>query len=186
MSNHSDENEVVQSVVESLLQVPESAHAAVRFTTLLLLGELGEWMDKHPAVVGKFSVCINSFLFSFSLFLFSFFFFSEPVLHCVLRSINDPSLAVAASNSLEAITSICRDHVKSHFDILLQVVSALVTLPIPTETAVRVVKGVTKVCSRLPDHQIADALHQLCKIHVDELTRICQVTCQMLQENRYA
>lgn len=55
MSNHSDENEVVQSVVESLLQVPESAHAAVRFTTLLLLGELGEWMDKHPAVVGKFS-----------------------------------------------------------------------------------------------------------------------------------
>lgn len=148
-----DENEVVQSVVESLLQVPESAHAAVRFTTLLLLGELGEWMDKHPAVV-------------------------EPVLHCVLRSINDPSLAVAASNSLEAITSICRDHVKSHFDILLQVVSALVTLPIPTETAVRVVKGVTKVCSRLPDHQIADALHQLCKIHVDELTRICQVENQ--------
>jgi hypothetical protein len=101
--------------------------------------------------------------------------FIEPVLHCVLRSINDPSLAVAASNSLEAITSICRDHLKSHFDILLQVVSALVTLPIPTETAVRVVKGVTKVCSRLPDHQISDALHQLCKIHVDELTRIAQV-----------
>ena len=97
------------------------------------------------------------------------------MLHCVLRSINDPSLAVAASNSLEAITSICRDHLKSHFDVLLQVVSALVTLPIPTETAVRVVKGVTKVCSRLPDHQISDALHQLCKIHVDELTRISQV-----------
>ena len=44
-------------MVESLLQVPETAHGAVRFTTLLLLGELGEWMDKHPAVVG------TSFLF---------------------------------------------------------------------------------------------------------------------------
>lgn len=87
---------------------------------------------------------------------------------------------MAASNSLEAITSICRDHIKSHFDVLLQVVSALVTLPIPTETAVRVVKGVTKVCSRLPDHQLPDALHQLCKIHVDELTRISQVILTFL------
>ncbi len=43
----------MQSVIESLLLVPESAHAAVRFTTLLLLGELGDWMDKHPAVVGE-------------------------------------------------------------------------------------------------------------------------------------
>lgn len=46
---------MVQNVVESLLQVPETAHAAVRYTTLLLLGELGEWMDKHPVVVGKCS-----------------------------------------------------------------------------------------------------------------------------------
>ena len=160
---------MVQSVVESLLQVPETAHGAVRFTTLLLLGELGEWMDKHPAVVG------TSFLYYTNTRLLIQLWFSEPVLHCLLRSINDPSLAVAASNSLEALTSVCRDHVTSHFDILLQVVSALVTLPIPTDTAVRVVKGVTKVCSRLPDHQITDALHQLCKIHVDELTRICQV-----------
>lgn len=53
-----DENEVVQSVVESLLQVPETAHGAVRFTTLLLLGELGEWMDKHPAVVGMHFSCM--------------------------------------------------------------------------------------------------------------------------------
>lgn len=102
-------------------------------------------------------------------------FYAEPVLHCILRSINEPSLAVAACNSLEAVASICRDHVTSHFDILLQVVNALVTLPIPTDTAVRVVKGITKVCGRLPEHQINDALHRLCKVHVDELTRICQV-----------
>ena len=48
-----DENEVVPSVVEALLQVPETAHASVRFTTLLLLGELSEWLDRHPAFVGK-------------------------------------------------------------------------------------------------------------------------------------
>ena len=44
---------MVPQVVEALLQVPETAHAAVRFTTLLLLGELSDWMDKHPTVVRK-------------------------------------------------------------------------------------------------------------------------------------
>jgi hypothetical protein len=58
---------VVQSVIESLLLVPESAHAAVRFTTLLLLGELGEWMDKHPAVVGKALLLID--LINYYLFI---------------------------------------------------------------------------------------------------------------------
>lgn len=145
-----DENEVVPQVVEALLQVPETAHAAVRFTTLLLLGELSDWMDKHPTVV-------------------------QPVLHCLLRSINEPCLSVAASNSLEAIASVCRDHIWTHFDVLLHVVELLVTLPIPTDTAVRVVKGVTKVCSRLPEQQISDALHRLCKIHIDELSRIAQM-----------
>lgn len=48
-----EENEVVPSVVEALLQVPESAHPAVRYTTLLLLGELAEWLEKHPKFVGK-------------------------------------------------------------------------------------------------------------------------------------
>lgn len=40
-------------MVEALLQVPETAHAAVRHTTLLLLGELGEWMEKHATVIGS-------------------------------------------------------------------------------------------------------------------------------------
>ena len=52
-SKFRDENEVVPQVVDALLQVPDTAHAAVRHTTLLLLGELSEWIDKHPATVGQ-------------------------------------------------------------------------------------------------------------------------------------
>ena len=103
-------------------------------------------------------------------------FRSEPVLNVVLRSIHEPTLAVAACNSLEAISTICRDHIRSHFAVLLQVVEVLVQLPIPAETAVRVVKGVTKVCSRLDETQLVDGLQRLCKVHVEELTRICQVS----------
>ncbi len=50
------------SVCEALLQVPDTAHSAVRFTTLLLLGELGEWIDKHPTVVGKIKHFLPYFL----------------------------------------------------------------------------------------------------------------------------
>ena len=91
---------------------------------------------------------------------------------------------MAASNALEAIASVCRDHIWTHFDVLLHVVELLVTLPIPTDTAVRVVKGVTKVCSRLPEQQIGDALHRLCKIHIDELSRIAQVIIIILLFHR--
>ena len=101
---------------------------------------------------------------------------TEPVLHCVLQSIRNPVLSVAASNSLEAMCTTCRERLTPHFSTLLQVVEALVTLPIPSELAVKVVKGVTKVSSRLPPDQITNAVHQLCKIHVDELTRISQAS----------
>lgn len=99
------------------------------------------------------------------------------MLHYVLRSIHQPKLAVAAANALEAISSVCRDHIRSHFDVLLRVVEMLSHLPIQAETAVRVVKGVTKVCARLPveDGQLSEALHRLCRLHVEELNRICQV-----------
>lgn len=131
--------------------MPDTAHGAVRYTTLLLLGELSEWIDRNPSVI-------------------------EPVLSCVLQSIRSPSLSVAASNSLEAICSTCREHLTPHFSTLLQVVEALVTLPITSELAVKVVKGVTKVSNRLPPDQITNAVHELCKIHVDELTRISQAS----------
>lgn len=54
-----DENEVVPQVVDALLQVPDTAHVAVRHTTLLVLGELSEWIDKHPPVVGRFTSCFD-------------------------------------------------------------------------------------------------------------------------------
>ena len=48
-----EENEVVPQVVQAVLSIPATAHIAVRYTTLQLLGELCEWMDSHPTVIGK-------------------------------------------------------------------------------------------------------------------------------------
>ena len=40
-------------VVQAVLSIPTSAHIAVRYTSLQLIGELCEWIDKHPQVIGK-------------------------------------------------------------------------------------------------------------------------------------
>jgi len=40
-------------VVEAILNLPENTHIAVRFTSILLLGELCEWIDRHPQSLGK-------------------------------------------------------------------------------------------------------------------------------------
>ena len=109
----------------------------------------------------------------------------------------DPSLSVASANALESISSSCRAHLTSHFDVLLQVVDLISTLSINTETAVcylmltwllsglvyvkgvlsffakvRVVRGVTKVCCRLNVQHFTNALLELCKIHAEPLRKI--------------
>ena len=48
-----EENEVVPQVVQAVLSIPSTAHLAVRHTTLQLIGELCEWIESHPEVIGK-------------------------------------------------------------------------------------------------------------------------------------
>ncbi|CAH2013492.1 unnamed protein product [Acanthoscelides obtectus] len=54
------ENEVVPKVAEAILSIPENTHIAVRYTSVLLLGELCEWIEKHPDTLDpvlNFLVC---------------------------------------------------------------------------------------------------------------------------------
>lgn len=53
-----EENDVVPKVVEALLNLPSDTHIAVRYTSLLLLGELCEWMEKHPQSLGKYRFAV--------------------------------------------------------------------------------------------------------------------------------
>lgn len=47
------ENDVVPKVVEAILNLPENTHIAVRHTSILLLGELCEWIESHPEFLGN-------------------------------------------------------------------------------------------------------------------------------------
>jgi hypothetical protein len=53
--SYSEENDVVPKVVEAILSLPENTHMAVRHTSVLLLGELCEWIERHPQSLGKYN-----------------------------------------------------------------------------------------------------------------------------------
>ncbi|KAH8032052.1 hypothetical protein HPB51_022800 [Rhipicephalus microplus] len=55
-----EENDTVPEVVEAILKLPAESHTAVRHTSIQLLGELCEWIDKHPQYLGSWLVfCLS-------------------------------------------------------------------------------------------------------------------------------
>lgn len=44
---------MVPKVVEAILNLPNDTHIAVRHTSVLLLGELCEWINSHPQSIGN-------------------------------------------------------------------------------------------------------------------------------------
>ena len=43
-----DENTIVPGVLQQVLALPQNIHIAVRLTATKLVGELCEWIEKHP------------------------------------------------------------------------------------------------------------------------------------------
>lgn len=71
-----DEHEYVPKVVEAILSMPPTAHLAVRKTCLVLLGELSEWIERHPECV-------------------------PPAVHHLTLALQQPHLAHAAALALQ-------------------------------------------------------------------------------------
>lgn len=68
-------------VVEAILSMPPSAHLAVRQTCLVLLGELCEWVERHPECV-------------------------PPALHHLTEALQHPLLAHSAALALQVSLAI--------------------------------------------------------------------------------
>lgn len=127
-------------VVEAILNLPENTHIAVRYTSILLLGELCEWIDKHPQSLGErlWRICEFKRLFFFSRI---FHVISEPVLNFLLACLNQTGLGSAASAALLSICSACPLHMASHFSGLLQIARSLDNFPISNDAAIGLLKG---------------------------------------------
>ncbi|XP_033225637.1 transportin-3 isoform X2 [Belonocnema kinseyi] len=132
-----EENEVVPKVVEAILNLPENTHIAVRHTSIILLGELCEWIDSHPQSL-------------------------QPILNFLVECLRKEGLGAAASGALQSICSACPAHMASHFQGLRAIASSLDQLEIGNEASIGLLKGVAKILSRLPQEDIDPAMKELC------------------------
>ena len=48
-----EESQIVPQVIQAIINLPEGTHVAVKHTSIHMLGELSEWIEKHPEVIGR-------------------------------------------------------------------------------------------------------------------------------------
>ncbi|KAG1670798.1 Transportin-3 [Nymphon striatum] len=190
-----DENEVVPSIVDAVLQLHNSnTHIAVKYTSTRLLGELCEWIDFHPAYLDvdqensqliktmkdaakKANPTCSQSPNKFSATTLALM--NQPILNFLLKCLQDHNLATVSATALQSICSACRDHMKTHFSGLLQIIQVLDSFSISTEAAVGLLVGTTVILSKLPLENVSAGMKQLCLLQVSVLVEILKTDEQV-------
>lgn len=143
-----DENDVVPKVAHAILKLPENTHIAFRYTSIMLLGELCEWIDNHPESL-------------------------EDVLNFLLCSLHQKNgLAAAAASALTQICTACKSRMTCHLNGLLQIAQSLDSFEISNDSSINLLKGISTIIGRLPLDQITQPLQQLCSYQLGTLRQI--------------
>jgi len=146
---HPDEQEIVPPVLQQVLAMPATGlHQAVRVTATRLIGELGEWIGRHPDTL-------------------------EAVLGHLLQGLQDPVVASEAANSLQSICSQCKEQMTQHFGGLLQILEQLDKFNLKAEPAKGLVKGAALILSIMQEKdQLDAALRKVCELQVNPLNQL--------------
>lgn len=136
-----------------MVLLPESVHMAVRYTSIELVGEMSEVVDRNPRFLGTDRFSTSSFVWSFILKSLTacVLFLSDPVLNYLMKGLREKRLASAAAKAIHNICSVCRDHMAQHFQGLLDIARALDSFALSTEAAVGLLKGTSR-----PGHTCGD------------------------------
>ncbi|XP_009082792.1 PREDICTED: transportin-3-like, partial [Acanthisitta chloris] len=142
-----ENNPTLVEVLEGVVRLPETVHTAVRYTSIELVGEMSEVVDRNPQ-------------------------FLDPVLGYLMKGLCDRRLASAAAKAIHNICSVCRDHMAQHFSGLLDIARSLDSFTLSPEAAVGLLKGTALVLARLPLEKIAECLSELCAVQVLALKKL--------------
>ncbi|NXX63482.1 TNPO3 protein, partial [Scopus umbretta] len=142
-----ENNPTLVEVLEGVVRLPETVHTAVRYTSIELVGEMSEVVDRNPQ-------------------------FLDPVLGYLMKGLCDRRLASAAAKAIHNICSVCRDHMAQHFNGLLEIARSLDSFTLSPEAAVGLLKGTALVLARLPLEKIAECLSELCAVQVMALKKL--------------
>lgn len=155
-----DESEVVPKVVEAILNLPESTHIAVRYTSIMIIGELSEWIGQHPESL-------------------------EAVLNFLLHALQQRNgLAAAAASALTSICTMCREHMICHLAGLIQIAASLDSFEITNEQAIGLIKGIGMIVSRLPADQVRSAVQEIAAFQIGPLRALCDSAVPVTRNER--
>ncbi|XP_013929052.1 PREDICTED: transportin-3-like [Thamnophis sirtalis] len=142
-----ENNPTLVEVLDGVVRLPEAVHTAVRYTSIELVGEMSEVVDRNPH-------------------------FLDPVLGYLMKGLCEKALASIAAKAIHNICSVCRDHMAQHFTGLLEIARSLDSFMFSPEAAVGLLKGTALVLARLPLEKISPCLSELCAVQVMALKKI--------------
>lgn len=138
-------------VLEGVVRLPETVHTAVRYTSIELVGEMSEVVDRNPQFLGESLLPRRRGTGAAALprgepgpqhpLLTPVLSSADPVLGYLMKGLCDRRLASAAAKAIHNICSVCRDHMAQHFNGLLEIARALDSFTLSPEAAVGLLKG---------------------------------------------
>lgn len=147
-------------VIEAILNLPENTHTAVRYTSILLMGELCEWIDVNSEYL-------------------------ESILNFLLCGLQQKSgLAAAAATALQQICSFCKNHMTRHIDGLVQITKNLDNFEISNEFAIGLLKGISVIIGRIPNDQITNVLREICSFNLQPLCQLVENDIEVVRGTR--
>ncbi|XP_077325623.1 transportin-3 isoform X3 [Lithobates pipiens] len=142
-----ENNPTLLEVLDAVVRLPESVHIAVRYTSIELVGEMSEAIDRNPQ-------------------------FLDPVLSYLMKGLCQTTLATPSAKAIQNICCVCRDHMAHHFNGLLEIARSLDSFSLPPEASVGLLKGTALVLARLPLDKISECLSELCAVQVEALKKL--------------
>ncbi|NWX94082.1 TNPO3 protein, partial [Nothoprocta pentlandii] len=169
-----ENNPTLVEVLEGVVRLPETVHTAVRYTSIELVGEMSEVVDRNPQFLGEprrerrrhRDTPVGPPGASLQPPR------ADPVLGYLMKGLCDRRLASAAAKAIHNICSVCRDHMAQHFHGLLDIARSLDSFTLSPEAAVGLLKGTALVLARLPLEKIAECLSELCAVQVLALKKL--------------
>lgn len=144
------EDKIVPKVLEAILNLPESCHIAIRYTSVNILGQLCDWIAAHPTTL-------------------------EVVLNFLLGALQKKAgLASAAAQSLQLICSSSHKDMINHVSGLLEITRCLEMFEVQPNAAITLLKGISQTVSRLPYEQFTDVMRQLCNFQIAHLCMLME------------
>ncbi|KAI5624108.1 transportin-3, partial [Silurus asotus] len=142
-----ENNPTLTEVLEQIVLLPQTVHIAVRYTSIELVGEMSEVMDRNPRLL-------------------------DPVLEYLMKGLREKQLASVAAKAIHNMCSVCREHMAQHFQGLLHIARSLDSFALNTDAAIGLLKGTALVLARLPLEKIAECLSDLCSVQVMALKKL--------------